>query len=277
MQKPFLAVAILATCSLPLSARPSAHHARKLEFVGIGDSVTRGYGSGPGLSYFDLVTKDLKVSHPKLIVKNKSKNGSDSKAHVKQVASLPRADRDTYGIIMVTTGGNDLMHDFGKSKPKDAALYGATLKEALPFVANFRGRLRHALSALSARFPGGCDIYLCTIYDPTDGRGDLHDLDHVWPVWPDSVAVHSAYNHAIVECSHMPHVHLVDVYRAFLGHGEHSADFKKHGYFFDNQEDLNDRGQHALHDLIWPKIQAGLGGPSKAPQSPDTKSFKDDD
>ena len=44
---------------------------------------------------------------------------------------LPQ-DADTFGLVVITTGGNDLIHDYGRSPPREGAMYGATAEQARP-------------------------------------------------------------------------------------------------------------------------------------------------
>ena len=104
---------------------------------------------------------------------------------------LPQ-DADTFGLVVITTGGNDLIHDYGRSPPREGAMYGATAEQARPWIDNFRQRLEEMISLFEARFPGGCAIFLADIYDPSDGVGGPANVS--LPRWPDFLAVLAAYN-----------------------------------------------------------------------------------
>ena len=104
---------------------------RRVLLVGLGDSVTAGFGAAKGRSYFDrlagpsardeypeLRELNLRAVLPNLTVTNLSVSGSTSLQHVRQ--QLPRLTRqhpDTLGIIVLTTGGNDLIHNYGRTEP----------------------------------------------------------------------------------------------------------------------------------------------------------------
>jgi lysophospholipase L1-like esterase len=118
---------------------------RPVFLVGIGDSVTAGFGARKGYSYFDrLVTSPsdefadmkgicLQTVMPKLQFTNLAISGSTSLEHVKK--ELPRlltADSNVLGIVVLTTGGNDLIHNYGRTPPRDQAMYGANLEQAKP-------------------------------------------------------------------------------------------------------------------------------------------------
>ena len=122
----------------------------------------------------------------------------------------------------MTTGGNDLIHDYGRSP-----------------------------------FPGGCKIFLADVYDPTDGVGDAHNAG--LPKWRDGLAIHRAYNDVIHRCAaRRSSVHLVPLYHEFLGHGihcmqpwcEHYRPKDPHYWYAINLEDPNARGYDAIRRLF---------------------------
>jgi hypothetical protein len=113
------------------------------------------------------------------------------------------------------------------------------------------------LDSIEAKFPGGCEIYLADIYDPTDGVGDAPSI--FLPPWPDGLAIHAEYNQIIREsCQQRANVFHVPMYEAFLGHGSHCRQFWRPHYdrndpyywFHENVEDPNDRGYDAIRRLF---------------------------
>ena len=196
--------------------------------VGIGDSVTAGFGARKGYSYFDRLTTNppdeydelrgicLRSVMPKIQFTNLAISGSTSLEHSeRQIPRLPMFDSNIVGIIVVTTGGNDLIHNYGRTPPRDQAMYGATLDQAKPWVEAFEHRLEYMVEAVEAHFPGGCHIFLANIYDPTDGVGDIDRAG--LPPWKDAKKILEAYNEALQHRAerHL-NVHLVDVRNAFL-------------------------------------------------------------
>jgi hypothetical protein len=109
------------------------------------------------------------------------------------------------------------------------------------------------LDAIAAKFPGGCEIFLANIYDPTDGAGTAHVV--LLPSWPDGERVLAEYNAVIsrVAARHR-NVHLVDLHALFMGHGITCAQFWRSSYRADDPhcwfspifEDPNDRGYDAI-------------------------------
>jgi len=243
---------------------------RPVLLLGLGDSITAGFGATPQHSYFErLVTNPgdefpdmkgicLKTVLPHLRVKNRSVSGSTSLEHLEsQINRLETVDTGTLGLVVITTGGNDLIHNYGRTPPREGAMYGATMAQARPWVAAFAARLDIMINRIQKRFPGGCHIFLANIYDPTDGVGDIENAG--LPPWPDGLAILDAYNTTLARCAQKhAAVHLVNIHDEFLGHGIHCREFwAKHydaadpGYwYYENLEDPNDRGYDAIRRLF---------------------------
>ncbi|XZE19425.1 SGNH/GDSL hydrolase family protein [Pirellulaceae bacterium SH449] len=253
--------------AVPIEPFQSVWTDRRVHLVGIGDSITAGLGaSKPGRTFFnrliqnptdefdDMKGRSLLAVLPNLTSKNLAVSGSNSRQHMEMIQDrLAVQSEDLFGIVVLTTGGNDLIHSYGRSTPRECAMYGATLEQAQPWIASFRTRLAAMLDLITERFPGGCEIYLANIYDPTDGVGDAPSI--YLPRWPDGLAIHAAYNGVILECVQArEHVHMVPIYEVFLGHGSHCRQFWRTTYqwqdpnywFFSNVEDPNDRGYDAI-------------------------------
>lgn len=247
---------------------------REVLLVGIGDSVTAGFGAEPGRSYFDRLVRNpagdaqdvdglnLSRAFPNLRVTNLSVSGSTSPQHLRtQIPKLSRQPTNVLGIFVVTTGGNDIIHNYGKTPPSEGAMFGATFEQARPWITNFETRLEQMIRGMTEAFPGGCEIFLANIYDPTDGVGDIDRAG--LPEWPDGLKIHFEYNRIIADAAgRHERVHLVDISTAFLGHGIHCRQFWRehydrndpHYWFHDNLEDPNDRGYDALRRLFLNKM-----------------------
>jgi lysophospholipase L1-like esterase len=248
---------------------------RHVLLVGIGDSVTAGFGAtSQDRGYFNRLVKnpadefaEMKgVCLSQVIGHLDSENlaiaGSTSKEHLAVIEGLllPQ-NSNVFGLVVITTGGNDLIHNYGRSSPEECAMYGATLTRAAPWIAAFRSRLDKMLGKIQACFPGGFEIYLGDIYDPTDGIGDAPSVR--LPPWPDVLAIHAKYNEAIADFAQAhPNVHVVPLRRTFLGHGAHCRQFWRSSYvrddptywFHRNVEDPNDRGYDAIRRLFLKSI-----------------------
>lgn len=142
-------------------------------------------------------------------------------------------------------------------------MYGATLAEAEPWIESFQARLSEMLDKIQAKFPGGCEIYLADIYDPTDGIGDAPSV--FLPDWPDGLAIHTRYNEVIRQTiDARANVYLVPLHETFLGHGSHCCQFWRstyaaddpHYWYYENIEDPNDRGYDAIRRIFLNAILA---------------------
>lgn len=260
---------------------------RRVRLVGIGDSITAGLGADfPSHTFFNRLIRNpedefidlrgvcLSAVLPALESENLAVSGSTSDQHLTIIErDLTAQPRDVYGIVVMTTGGNDLIHSYGRLPPRECAMYGATLKQATPWITAFEQRLGRMLDTIANRFPGGCEIYLADIYDPTDGVGDAPSI--YLPPWPDGLAIHAEYNRVIRACAATrDNVHVVPLHAAFLGHGSHCRQFWRSTYdaadpyywYYDNVEDPNDRGYDAIRRVFLNTIlqRSGLiaAGPS---------------
>lgn len=243
---------------------------RSVLLLGIGDSVTQGFGVPKTHSYFGRLAKNpddefddmrglcLSAVIPKLSVRNIAVSGSNSFDHVqKQIAALQTQAPDVLGVVVMTSGGNDIIHDYGRSGPREGAMYGAGLEQAQPWIANYESRLEYMIAQLNGKFPGGCEIFLADIYDPTDGQGVPWIAPY--PKWEDQVPILDRYNEIIRRtCSKYSNVHLVPMHEAFRGHGLCCSRFWKSCYRKDdptvwyalNIEDPNIRGYDAIRRLF---------------------------
>jgi hypothetical protein len=250
---------------------------RPVQLIGIGDSVTKGLGAAsldhsffsrlirnPDDEFADMRGLCLSRVLPALEWENLAISGSSSCQHADVIAErLQTYPPEVFGLVVMTTGGNDLIHSYGRAAPRECAMYGATLEQAEPWIENFRIRLEQMLGKIESSFPGGCEIYLADIYDPTDGVGDAPSV--YLPEWADGLAIHARYNAVIGRCARgRANVHVVPLYETFLGHGAHCRQFWRssydpadpHYWFFENIEDPNDRGYDAIRRVFLNTIAA---------------------
>jgi lysophospholipase L1-like esterase len=243
---------------------------RRVLLVGLGDSVTAGLGSTRGHSYFerlvanpsdefaDMQGRSLGAVFPNLETLNLAVSCSNSSQHLDRIESaLQPQDAEVFGLVVMTSGGNDLIHWYGRTPPAENAMFGATLAQAQPWIANYEQRLDAMFSAISERFPGGCLILIADIYDPSDGRGDAESAG--FPRWPDAKQIHAEYNAALHRtAAKHANVHVVPMYDEFLGHGIHCRKFWRetyrandpHYWYAPNIEDPNDRGYDAIRRVF---------------------------
>ena len=220
--------------AVPRDAFAAPWTERPVLLLGLGDSVTAGFGASAGKSYFarlaanppdefpELRGLSLAAVCPKLTTRNLAISGSESLHHEKVLERLPTYPPETLGLVVFTTGGNDLIHPYGRAPPRECGMYGATYEQAAPWVDAFAARLTHMLDRVDAAFPGGCFVFLGTIYDPTDGVGDIEHAHANLPPWPDGTRLLAAYNDVLRRtAAARRNVVLVDFHADFLGHGIH--------------------------------------------------------
>jgi lysophospholipase L1-like esterase len=252
---------------------------RQVVLVGLGDSITAGFGARKGHSYFDRLVANpadefdemrgicLSQVLTGLRFTNLAVSGSTSLDHLeRQFSHLPTFDSNVVGLVVLTTGGNDLIHNYGRTPPSDQAMYGAAFEQAIPWIAGFGNRLEQMIGQLEALFPGGCHVFLANIYDPTDGKGDIESAG--LPAWSDGMKVLAAFNGLIGRCAkEHPRVHLVDLHSVFLGHGLHCTKFwsrhydasDPHYWYGENLEDPNERGHDVIRRLFLKEIAKVAG------------------
>ena len=247
---------------------------RPVVVLGLGDSVTAGFGVRQDLGYVARVVNNppdefeemkgrcLSRVLPNLRTENLAVSGSTSIQLLDRLQREPPTfSDDEFGLVMLTTGGNDLIHNYGRSPAREGAMYGATLEEADRWIANFEPRLNEILDRIEAAFPGGCLIFLGDVYDPSDGVGDAPLVG--LPRWPDGLQIHQRYNdviHRVAESRE--NVVLVPMHAEFLGHGFHCTNWWNENYDADDPhywygailEDPNERGFDALRRLFLNKI-----------------------
>ncbi len=256
---------------------------RDVVLLGFGDSIAAGYGASPGKSFFKLLVNNpkdefsemqgitLKHVFPKLKAVNLALSGSTSIEHVDIL--LPKIEQypeETFGVVVATIGGNDVIHMYGRTPPREGAMYGASIKQAEPWIKNFEERLDLLLDKIGEHFPGGYHIFLANIYDPTDDIGDVRNAG--LPAWADGTKVLRAYNEVIeAACNKRKDTTLIDIHSEFMGHGIHSTQFWRSFYhaddpgywYYDNLEDPNDRGYDAIRRLMLNEMAKVLPGKLK--------------
>lgn len=254
---------------------------RPVILLGLGDSVTQGLGASTGgYNYFNRLAKNptdefadmqgvcLSTVLPGLELRNLAISGTTSIECVDyQLPKLKPYAAEAYGIVVMTTGGNDVIHNYGRTPPREGAMYGATVDQIEDWVKAYDARLEVIAAKVRTTFPGGCHMFIANIYDPTDGDGDITNAG--LPAWPDGVKVLQAYNQVIAAfAARHADVTLIDMRGEFLGHGIHCTQFWHHAYrandpyywYWDNLEDPNDRGYDALRRLFLIEMAKVLPG-----------------
>ena len=126
---------------------------RPVLLLGFGDSVTAGFGAPRGHGYFDRIAENpadefeelkgicLQRVLPKLQTCNLALSGSTSLEHAEMLVSkIEPQVNETLGIVVMTTGGNDVIHNYGRTPPRRRdvrrdARRGAAVDRELPAAA----------------------------------------------------------------------------------------------------------------------------------------------
>ncbi|MCF7956267.1 MAG: SGNH/GDSL hydrolase family protein [Phycisphaerae bacterium] len=253
---------------------------QKFVMIGIGDSITRGLGASRKHSHFQLLVQnddvqypdmkgcDLSSVLPQLQSKNWARDFTVSQQHIDDQLPLVEVyPNDVHGIVLMTSGGNDLIHDYGRSKPVDGAMYGCSYKQAINWTENIKQRVTTLVEGVMKKFPGGCDIFLANIFDPTDDVSDPQAKG--LPRWRGASKIARLTNQKIAEiCNEYENVHLVDIHTEFLGHGIHCTERWRKYYhkddpghwYYHNLEDPNRRGYDAIRRLYLKEIVSVYAG-----------------
>ena len=253
---------------------------QKLVMIGIGDSITRGLGASRRHSHFQLLVQnddvqypdmkgcDLSSVLPQLQTKNWARDFTVSQEHIEDQLPLVEVyPNDVHGIVLMTSGGNDLIHDYGRSKPVDGAMYGCSYRQAIVWTENIKQRVTMLVEGVMKKFPGGCDIFLANIFDPTDNVSDPQAKG--LPRWRAASKIARLTNQKIAEiCEKYENVHLVNIHTEFLGHGIHCTERWRKYYhkddpghwYYHNLEDPNRRGYDAIRRLYLKEIVSVYAG-----------------
>ena len=150
-------------------------------------------------------------------------------------------------LVTLTIGGNDLLRVI-HGDPK-------RLEEHTTKIAN---NIERILIIVRTTFPSSL-ILVGTIYDPTDGVGDLFSPDQ--PL-PDALKMLDFINMRIRSFSRLPRIQLVDIHQHFLGHGLHHNDPANihydqddPTYWFTSKIEPNERGASEIRRLFWNALE----------------------
>ena len=149
---------------------------RPVVLLGLGDSVTQGLGASPGKSYFLRLVenpadefddmRDINLSRvlPNLEAVNRSVSGMTSiECVVHQLPELEQYSEDVFGAVVITVGGNDVVHNYGRTPPREEAMYGARVAKIVEWKRSFDERLETIADRVRESFPGGCHIFIADI------------------------------------------------------------------------------------------------------------------
>lgn len=220
-------------------------------YIALGDSMSiDDYpGEGKGAAsllyrnqdhlYPDYSGKDMRALNPRIEFVNLARDGATSYDVLhEQLRLLGKGTRERT-LITLTCGGNDIL-----------SLH-ATDEEVMFRIHAILERLRHL-------FPQG-EVIVGTIYDPSDGEGDLFGAETL----ERELKTAHAINEGIRALANPPAVRVAEIHKHFLGHGLHSKD-PSNPYFHPEDPsqwyvltiEPNSRGAHEIRAVLWKSLNA---------------------
>lgn len=178
---------------------------------------------------------DLECLHPGLSFLNLAEDGAmiDDVA-TEELARLGHDSDDPAILLTLTAGGNDLLDALGSKAPLDRAVRQIERRYA-DLVATVREELPAATLVLS------------TVYDPTDGTGQLPGLESLGRL---PLEYLERFNERVRELAReSEHTRLADVHRHFLGHGVRAPEAER-WYWRRNMIEPNARGASEIR-RVW--------------------------
>ncbi|UWP81002.1 SGNH/GDSL hydrolase family protein [Dactylosporangium fulvum] len=175
-------------------------------YFALGDSMSiDDYAGGPGLGAASLLADDLGIELT-MLAADGATSDDVVRRQLGRVTGRP-------ALITVTMGGNDLLTALMQT-PDAAALAGA--------IGRIGENYETVLASLAAT---GARVVATTVYDPTDGTGDLSWIG--LPEIAGGPAVLDTLNDAIRAAAARHGAALADVHAAFLGHGAKAGDITR--------------------------------------------------
>lgn len=218
-------------------------------YIALGDSISiDDYpGEGKGAAsllhrnqdhlYPDFSGKDLYSMNPETSFSNLARDGASSYDVLHD--QLPQLKADSgKTLITLTCGGNDILSHHADA---DEVLH----------------RINTIVERIRALYPSN-EIIIGTIYDPSDGDGDLFDTH----ILEKELKTAHEINDGIRRLRSQQ-IRIAEIHKHFLGHGLHCKD-PSHRYFHPEDPSLwyvltiepNSRGAHEIRRLFWLALNA---------------------
>ncbi len=192
-------------------------------YAALGDSMSiDDYAGGPGLGAASLLWRNQDHHAPEWT--GRDLTTCDRTSRLVLLASDGATSADVAGdqverlrgldvvasLATVTMGGNDLLAAYGDSTAARRA------------VATTARNGRRVLAGLRDLMGREAPIVVATVYDPSDGTGDVEALG--LPAWPDALDLLAELNDALRTLAFDHGALLADVHGRFLGHGLAAGD-----------------------------------------------------
>jgi lysophospholipase L1-like esterase len=188
----------------------------------------------------EFAHRDLLSANPDMRICNLTEDGATTfdfldTDYLKLLAGVERQP----SLITVTLGGNDMLRTLSFSEDQMAS-------ES----ANILDRFNKVIDTLTQKLPRAI-LILTTVYDPTDGTGDLEGFGNIKSQlnWLDYI------NDGIKACASRKFALLADVHRHFMGHGA-SAPAEERWYWKPNPIEPGARGASEIRRLWYDLAKA---------------------
>jgi hypothetical protein len=204
------------------------------DYPGVGKGAASLFYKNQDPLYSEFKGKDLLSLSAGIHFRCIAKDGATSYDVLhRQLLELPTAT-SAPTLFTLTAGGNDIL--FMQSDPEEIIF-----------------RIQTILNQIKRLFPHSV-LILGTIYDPTDGTGELHEQGVPLLNELDTL---TKTNHAIRAMAEPGRIYIADIHAHFLGHGSEPKELQN----THRQTDLslwyvmtiepNSRGAHEIRRLFW--------------------------
>jgi lysophospholipase L1-like esterase len=189
--------------------------------------------------------RDLSTRCPGIAHTNLTQDGATTRTVL--AMQIPRIPEDAEGpaLVTLTAGGNDLLALLDVD-PRPAE---AGHSHGVPSIGDVARTLERVVSRVRGLLPD-CDLVVGTVYDPTDGSGDLGDGRRR----PDALDALHAFNDRVREIARDAGARVAPIHDHFLGHGLSEEDPAERWYWRHLPIEPSARGSHEVRRLWWEAI-----------------------
>jgi lysophospholipase L1-like esterase len=191
--------------------------------------------------WLEFAGRDLRHQAPGVDFRNLTEDGAlVDDVVTEELSRLGEDSGDPDIVVTLTAGGNDLL---------DALLAGAPLEIAVGRVVR---RYTDLIELLCDELPRAT-LLLTTVYDPTDGTGNLPGMSETYGPLP-LEHLDRFNDHVRETAGRTPGAVLADVHRYFLGHGV-TAPERERWYWRHNLIEPSARGASEIRRVWWEALQ----------------------
>jgi len=225
-------------------------------YVALGDSISIDKYPGLGLGAASLLCRnhderfpefagrDLTTLNPGIVLTNLARDGATTHDVLRILDTELQGETPGPVLVTLTVGGNDFLGSLFRMGEDPASAIVERIDGLIPEI---RSRLAPAL------------ILLATVYDPTDGVGDLWAEHQSHPMA--ETAFRSLNDGIRAIADRHSEVSVADVHAHFLGHGKHHEDPRNPHYRADDPScwvklriEPNTRGGSEVRRVFWTSL-----------------------